>query len=775
MSFAPAMASPAPRTAQERERLAIYLETLGFSLVALLAALRFLALLAHPPVASAIAAVAVAAAVAASLQASAGVAGGRGSATLLRILIVAAGACLTLRLAGVPARELLPWRWALPARATASGLESLNGLWPYTGGSAHARTALSECAGVLVLAAGALAFWPGERGRGARRLTALALLLGLYVTGAVNETRTGWQVQGVLLLAALYLLAWAERTWRRDDGRAGAWMLTLAAVSVIGAGMMAGGSPLINFRAWNPFGQVFAPTSFSWNQTYGPLPWSTSSETMALVQSPTPRLWRATELDRFDGVRFLASGEPPSEELAASGERRDPRWITRATVTVRGLSSRLILSPGEILAVDMRGAATPNLEALNGDGTQVLAAAPASGTRYTVTAYAPHPTAAEMREASPEVPAEFLPYLEFDLPPGSGPQSTVATSAAPVVRVTSSSRARANPLARSLVAGSGQQEDTARITSSPYGGVYALARRLAEGTESHYEVAARIQAYLSSGFTYDTNPPPATYPLVSFLLVNHEGYCQQFSGAMALMLRMDGIPARVAAGFLPGSRVAEGEYALSAHDAHAWVEVFFAGIGWVPFDPTPPQPSSLSGAAANTQLTPAERAAALRHGHGRTSGGAGALTAGAHPRHAERTGSYTSAAVIAFALALVLLTALWWARRERPGPDRSGQDAVAELAGALESLGIPVAPGATLMDLERQLERSHGSGASGYVRGLRELRYSRGGEAGPSARERRALRSALTAGAGPVRRARALLAIPPRALAPRGRSAEIAR
>ena len=135
---------------------------------------------------------------------------------------------------------------------------------------------------------------------------------------------------------------------------------------------------------------------------------------------------------------------------------------------------------------------------------------------------------------------------------------------------------------------------TARIASSPYAGVYALARRLAAGTHGRYEVAARIQAFLGSGFTYDTNPPPATYPLVSFLLATHEGYCQQFSGAMTLMLRMDGIPARVAAGFLPGARIAPGEYAVSASDAHAWVEVFFAGIGWVPFDPTPPQPGSLS-------------------------------------------------------------------------------------------------------------------------------------------------------------------------------------
>ncbi len=755
MSYAPVLATPSVMPAPARERRTGELATLGFTVAALLAALRFGALLSNPPVLSMIGVVAVAAAVAASLQASGSMANRLGTATLLRVVIVAGGACVSLRLAGVPARELLPWHWGLLARQTGAGIQALNGLWPYTGGSAHARTALTACAGILVLAAAALAFWPGDRHRGGRRLAALAVLLGLYVTGAVNETRTGWQVQGVVLLAALYLLAWAERTWRRDDGRAGAWMLALAGVSVIAAGAMAGGSPLISFRSWNPFGPNFASTAFSWNQTYGPLSWPSSSETMVLAQSPTPRLWRATELDRFDGVRFLHSSAPPSEALGASGERRSGRWITRASFTVRGLSSRLLLSPGEILAVNLQGNATPNLEAEVGDGTQVLSQAPQSGTRYTVTAYAPHPTAAEMSSASPALPAAFLPYIQFDLPPPAGPEPAVApsiTSAAP-----------------------SSSEDSARIAASPYAGVYALARHLAEGARTHYEVAARIQAFLSSGFTYDTDPPPARYPLVSFLLLNREGYCQQFSGAMALMLRMDGIPARVAAGFLPGSRIAEGEYAVSERDAHAWVEVFFAGIGWVPFDPTPPQPSSLSGAAANTQLTPAERAAALQHGRARQTGRAGA--AGAHARASGGSGPagglLLAGGAVAAAAAL-MLAATWRARRRTRGLRAvgDGAQAVAELADALARLGIAVAPGSTLTDIEVQLERSHGRAAAAYVRALRDLRYGGARATGPSARQRRALRAALTAGRGPVRRLRGLLAIPPRGPAPGSRAGE---
>src|SRR5204862_3418675 len=91
-------------------------------------------------------------------------------------------------------------------------------------------------------------------------------------------------------------------------------------------------------------------------------------------------------------------------------------------------------------------------------------------------------------------------------------------------------------------------------------------------------------------------------PLADFLLRERVGYCQQFSGAMALLLRMGGVPARVAAGFSPGSLDRDRrEYVVRDMDAHSWVEVFFPGIGWVTRDPTPgdaPARSQTSDAAS---------------------------------------------------------------------------------------------------------------------------------------------------------------------------------
>ncbi len=94
--------------------------------------------------------------------------------------------------------------------------------------------------------------------------------------------------------------------------------------------------------------------------------------------------------------------------------------------------------------------------------------------------------------------------------------------------------------------------------------------------------------YLAHGYTYNQNPPLTGYPLETFLFSHKAGYCQQFSGSMALLLRMAGIPARVASGFTSGDQDATGEWVVSDLNAHAWVEVWFPTYGWVRFDPTPP-------------------------------------------------------------------------------------------------------------------------------------------------------------------------------------------
>ena len=75
--------------------------------------------------------------------------------------------------------------------------------------------------------------------------------------------------------------------------------------------------------------------------------------------------------------------------------------------------------------------------------------------------------------------------------------------------------------------------------------------------------------------------------LTNFLESTRRGYCQQFSFAMAVLARLLGIPSRVAYGYTAGTVEASGAWLVSTHDAHAWPELYFQGLGWLRFEPTP--------------------------------------------------------------------------------------------------------------------------------------------------------------------------------------------
>jgi hypothetical protein len=92
----------------------------------------------------------------------------------------------------------------------------------------------------------------------------------------------------------------------------------------------------------------------------------------------------------------------------------------------------------------------------------------------------------------------------------------------------------------------------------------------------------------ANGFRYTTATRAGTTgSLLMDFLTNKEGYCEQYASAMAFLVRAAGIPARVAVGFGYG-RDTDDYISVTNKDAHAWVEVYFSGHGWVPFDPTPP-------------------------------------------------------------------------------------------------------------------------------------------------------------------------------------------
>ncbi|GAB3302349.1 hypothetical protein EK0264_01830 [Epidermidibacterium keratini] len=121
--------------------------------------------------------------------------------------------------------------------------------------------------------------------------------------------------------------------------------------------------------------------------------------------------------------------------------------------------------------------------------------------------------------------------------------------------------------------------------------VIELTQQVTAGASSPWEVAVALDAFFSDpngGWTYSLQvPDPGDLdPLASFLQ-RRIGYCEQYSSAMASMFRLAGVPARIAVGYTNGEQQEDGSYQITTNDAHSWVEAYFDGVGWVPFDPTP--------------------------------------------------------------------------------------------------------------------------------------------------------------------------------------------
>lgn len=151
-----------------------------------------------------------------------------------------------------------------------------------------------------------------------------------------------------------------------------------------------------------------------------------------------------------------------------------------------------------------------------------------------------------------------------------------------------------------------------QLPSSLPSRVRSLAEQLTASAADDYDKAKLIETYLRQNFQY-TNKPDKTKLtgdsedfVDQFLFELKEGYCDYFSTAMAVLSRSVGLPARWVKGFAPGVMPASefvpsgggipseaelnpdgaGTYTVRNSDAHSWVEIYFDGYGWIPFEPT---------------------------------------------------------------------------------------------------------------------------------------------------------------------------------------------
>lgn len=667
------------------------------------------------------------------------------AAVARRSRVAAGAAAVVIGLLAFPVAGLR-WHWLIHLRVTATadrigtGLGQLPSvLVPYLGHDPDVRFVIVLGAAVLVLDAAAVLAFAGRSFGDGCRMAALLPLTALAVVPSTLVRPHAPFVQGLILFGLMAAFAWGDRV-RRASGAAGLLAVLVAGVAAaIVAPHLADRRPWVDYRTWAGAPARRVLDSFAWNQTYGPLRWPRAGREVLSVQAATPDYWKAEDLDTFNGYQWVQS--PVSTGLRARQPLPRPspaaltRWSHTIEVAIEGMRTQDVIAAGDAQPpVGLPGLA-PGADA----GTWVTGQSLGPGIAYRVRTYSPRPTGRELAAVRARYPAAAGSFLTIDLPGQHGQTAALIPVRFPAF-------------------GSPPDRAVARIMrASPYAGAWALSRRLAAGAGTPYGYVQRVLRYLSGshGFTYNEDPPQATYPLESFLLRSRQGYCQQFSGAMALLLRMGGVPARVASGFTPGTRDGTSHrWIVTDTDAHAWVEVWFPGYGWVLRDPTPASaparageapaalPSGFSAAAAPKTPTPRVGASspqvtapAVRH---RPGGGVGPWLIGA-------------AVVLAGVLALV-----GWAVRPATV---SVSDLVDELERALARTRRPLADDMTLAGLEHRLASS--PEAAGYVRTLRLHRY--GGAPGlPTSAQRRAVRRELARGLGLAGRLRALWALPPR-------------
>lgn len=324
------------------------------------------------------------------------------------------------------------------------------------------------------------------------------------------------------------------------------------------------------------------------------------SEVVMVVSGDTPTLypyWRGIALAGWNGIEWYelpSTAEVPvrQQPLLAAGANiprddlpADPQRVVLLQNTFRVVvplqnTRGTVFSAGELTTVrnqptTIRGIMTsrpapgpgpiPSLVNVPGDNTETasfdtidrirLARSLQPGYSYTVSEAIPNVDVADLESAGTNYPSWVAPYVTL----------YYGGRIAPGYSVT-------------------RDTDIAN-----------LARQIvdAAGARTPYDQAKAIESwFIAKGrFTYTLTPPPAPAGVRSldyFLFNSKKGFCQDFSTAMNVMLRTLGIPSRQMSGFGLGTFDEKThQYTVNALDAHSWVEVYFPGYGWIPFEPTP--------------------------------------------------------------------------------------------------------------------------------------------------------------------------------------------
>ena len=547
-----------------------------------------------------------------------------------------------------------------------------------------------------------------------------AVLVGAGWPATLAGGAHALEMGAAILVAALVLLS----TRVARVALPAAAVLALAAVAASASPAVAKGG-LVAWQQWDFYNPPVKPVrvGYVWNADYGGVRFP-AKRTMVLQIDAPPRslFWRAAVLDQFADDRWVET--PPLR-----GDSLEPRSHDLVTqrVHVLALSDTRLVGASEPVAFHAGGAvvSTP--------GFAILPSGLTRGYSYTVQSYAPDPTPGQLTRAQPRYPSILEAFREVwpgVYAPRFGAPRRDFLDAYPDID-------RYYPMLTTALAVTGGAK-------TPYAAATALVRWFRT----------------TGGFTYTDKPSVyAAAPLVGFVAQTRAGYCQHFAGAMALMLRYLGIPARVAVGFSSGVYdAARHRWNVSDHDAHAWVEAWFRGYGWLPFDPTPqagrPERGTLSAPYARTatprgSATPATSGGPDRsagHRHGETSSST-ATTGTVEPLRHRSTDLFLVLLLLFTGIASIVIATKLVARRVRyftHDPRRVAAACRQELADFLVDQRIEGARSATLHELGELVRHELAVEPDAFVAAATAARFGPPSGAPAAAREaRRELRRLL--------------------------------
>jgi protein-glutamine gamma-glutamyltransferase len=660
------------------------------------------------------------------------------------------GAGVALLVAASVAMKAPPWKLGtILSRAWRGFLEFYDVLMPFSGAEhplMHGVLLLAIFAFTALLALAIAARRP--------LLAGLVLVAGAGWPATIYPSSDDIGRGALLLVAVLALVSQLVPTPRRGQPQVLVGTVIVIAAVVASNWNGVAKAQFINWQTWDlsTHSGPSVSVEYVWNANYRGVNFPKKRTRVFTVKTDDARAvyWRATTLDTFRDNAWVEDPFPVSTVVADRGRdlltadpllpsraRNSDAW-RKATVHIDALNDRhLISAPGAVAYQSEEG-----VEYQRG-GVAIVPRSPRRGADYASWSWEPQPSPARLAKSSPSYPVQIPDDGYLEVAPGRSvpPFGTQAYD---------------DWIKNAF--------DDPRLR--PYLPLYRAADDIGGTATNPYAATVAIEAWLrsSGGFTYNEHPPQVRGmpPLVGFVLRTQQGYCQHFAGAMALMLRYLGIPARVAAGFTSGAYDADkGTWRVNDRNAHTWVEVWFHGYGWLPFDPTPGRGNlggsyttssisfdapgadtvlrkSIGGSLAATLLkyqlgTPGQRLGGVNRassGDVAKARNGGAIASG-HP-----VARVVVAGLIALVLLLVLAKLVFQRSRFLTGDPRAIATACRrELVGYLLDVGITIPGNLGLAELGQVVRTRTGVDSDRLVERMGLARFGPPSESAEAARE----------------------------------------